>query len=285
MKKLAFLAQAALAYALWGLFKALPVDAASAVGGWLAGRLGPLVKAHRIADANLRRALPELDDAARAAVLRGMWDNLGRTVGELPHLARICDPAAGRVALTGADHVALLRDDGKPGLLLSGHLGNWQLQPFIAAAHGLVIHVFYRAPNNPYVDPLFRAAHRGGGGEMLPKGRDGAKRSLALLRTGGHLGMLVDQKMNDGLAVPFFGRLAMTATAPAQLAQKFGCPMVPARVVRLGGCRFRIDVEPPLEVPDGADLVAAMTMMNARLEAWIREYPEQWLWAHRRWPD
>jgi KDO2-lipid IV(A) lauroyltransferase len=95
--------------------------------------------------------------------------------------------------------------------------------------------------------------------------------------------------MNDGIPVPFFGRPAMTAPALAQLALRFDCAIVPARVERLKGARFRLTVFPPLELPRTgnrhADTLAIMTRVNAILESWIRARPELWFWLHRRWPD
>ena len=111
---------------------------------------------------------------------------------------------------------------------------------------------------------------------------------LQTFRGGGHLAMLVDQKMNDGIAVPFFGRPAMTAPALAELALRFDCPVVAARVVRLKGARFRLIAEPPMRFEktgdQARDVLAAMTWVNSRIEEWVRETPEQWLWLHNRWP-
>lgn len=273
---------------VWGLFRVLPVGVASALGSALLRLVGPLTKPHRIATDNLRRAFPEKSEAEIKAILRGMWDNLGRNVGELPHLATIADPRNGRVEVIGAENVMAARDDGRPGLFVAGHFANWELMPFTSKQVGMPLHVFYRAPNNPLVDALFRKIHAGGNGELLPKGREGARRGLELLRAGEHLGVLADQKMNDGLAVPFFGRDAMTAPALAQLAVKFDAPVFPIVIVRTGGCHFRVIVEPPLPMirtADGkADLQASMRQVNGRLEDWIRTHPEQWLWVHRRWP-
>jgi KDO2-lipid IV(A) lauroyltransferase len=101
--------------------------------------------------------------------------------------------------------------------------------------------------------------------------------------------MLVDQKLNDGIAVPFFGRDAMTAPALARLARRYDCIVVPVRVVRLGGAHFRLICDPPLKVPKTADAqadaLALMTEVNATIERWIRARPEQWFWLHRRWPE
>ena len=101
--------------------------------------------------------------------------------------------------------------------------------------------------------------------------------------------MLADQKMNDGIPVPFFGRPAMTASALASLALRFDCDVLPARVERLGGAHFRLTVFPPLPLPRSgnshADAAALMAQVNATMEGWIRDRPEQWFWVHRRWPD
>jgi Kdo2-lipid IVA lauroyltransferase/acyltransferase len=112
---------------------------------------------------------------------------------------------------------------------------------------------------------------------------------LAALRDGRALCMLVDQKMNDGIPVPFFGRDAMTAPALAMLALRHDCAVVPIRMQRIHGAHFRLITEPPLPLPRSgdkeADRRALMVEVNATVERWVRERPEQWLWLHRRWPD
>jgi nucleoid DNA-binding protein len=154
--------------------------------------------------------------------------------------------------------------------------------------HGISVAQIYRAGNNPLLDRMI-ARFRGDAGELIPKGTVAARRAIAALRQGTHLTLLADQKMNDGIPVPFFGRPAMTAPALAVLALRFDCDVLPARVERLDGARFRLTVFPPLPLPRSgeprADAAALMARVNAILEAWIRDRPEQWLWVHRRWPD
>lgn len=269
--------------------RCLSLDRASALGGWLGRTFGPMLPRTRIARYNLERAFPEKAPAEIETIIRGMWDNIGRFAFEYPHLDQIRVIDGGdRITVVGAEHVDAAREDGKAGIFFSGHFANWELLGLCAAARGVPLNLVYRAPNNPYLAWLFDL-RRSGDAEMLPKGPEGAKRALALLRRGAHLGMLVDQKMNDGIPVPFFGRDAMTAPALAQLALRHRCPVLAARTERLGGARFRITVLPPLTFPNTgdrhADETAAMRQVNALLESWIRDRPEQWLWLHRRWPD
>lgn len=289
-KRLRDVLVAAAAWGAYGLLAALPIDAASGLGGWLGRSIGPHLSVSRRARRNLKTCFPEKSDAEIEAIVRGMWDNLGRVVGEFPHVAHLDLSGGGqRVTIDGIEHFDRLRDDGKPGIFIGGHIGNWELAGAVAAARGLPLAMIYRAANNPYVEKLYRRGRADGAAELIPKGPAGARRILDVLKGGGHLALLVDQKMNDGIAVPFFGRDAMTAPALAQFALKFRCPVVPARVERLKGAHFRITVLPPLEFAETgnrhADIQAAMTQVNALIEAWIRDRPEQWLWLHKRWPD
>lgn len=291
MPRIAHALEGLVAHAVFRLFRALPLDAASAAGGALLRTLGPRLAVSKRARRNLARAFPDKAPAEIEAIVRAMWDNLGRTTAEFAHLPDF-DPYAGdgRVVVEGAEHIDALRDDGRPGLFFACHLANWEVQIFALTRRGLPAAVTYRASNNPYVERLYHAA-RGGpyGGTWIAKGAKGARQIIDILRQGGHVAMLVDQKMNDGIPVPFFGRDAMTAPALAQLALKYRCPIVPCRIQRTGGARFRITFLPPMAIPDSgdrsADVAALMAAVNTMIEDWVRDDPAQWLWLHRRWPD
>ena len=277
-----------------GAVRLLPLDWASALGGVLARTVGPHLGITKRARLNLRLALPELSEAECEVIIRGMWDNLGRVAFEYPHLSQIKVFAGdGRVELRGFDNWDRAIAAGRRVILFSGHLGNWEIAALAAGQYGVEVAQIYRAANNPLVDAML-ARLRGRIGELIPKGVVASRRAVAVLRRGGHLGLLADQKLNDGIAVPFFGRDAMTAPALAVLALHFDCDVLPARVERLvehpkGGAHFRLTVYPPLPLPHQgdreADTLALMTLVNQTLETWIRERPEQWFWLHRRWPD
>ena len=277
-----------LARVLFALFGALSLDRASALGGWIGRNVGPRLAITDRARANLRHAFPDLDAAGIERVARGMWDNLGRVVAEYSHLGDFHVYEDDRVEVIGVDHAERLRDDGIGGIFFGAHLANWELPSLAASQRGLPLVQIYRAANNPHVDRLIARAREAVGGERLAKSPAGARELLKALRRGEHVALLVDQKFNEGIAVPFFGRDAMTAPAPAELALRFQVPLVPVRVERLDGARFRVTVYPPMTLSDtgdrAADVLDAMTRINALFEDWIRERPEQWLWLHRRWP-
>ncbi len=283
----AFIARAALR-----LLRALGPVASSNLFGTLLRAIGPLLPVSRVADGNLRAALPELDAAGRRRVVRGVWENLGRTIGELPHIGGLHETDTGPGwELVGAETVDWLAQKGGPAIFFSAHIGNWEVLPVAAAVRGVPFSLFYRPAENKQIDAMIHDLRRQAARadvQMFPKGAAGARQSLAYLSRGGRLAMLMDQKMNDGIEARFFGRPAMTAPALAALALRLRCPVIPAYVERLGPARFRVVCEPPLILPDSGDRAADVARLtqtvNDTMERWIRAKPESWLWLHRRWP-
>ena len=282
--------QAVAVAAGYALFSLLPLDLASALGGWLGQTLGPRLAVSERAVKNLKRTFPEIEQTELTAIITGMWDNLGRTVAEYVHLGRLdtCG-SPDRFEFIGDEYVEQLREDGKPGILFSGHFANWEILPLSMSQRGLPSDLVYRAANNRFLEWLYTYRRSAAKGTLIPKGARGARQLLQAVKDGKHLGILVDQKMNDGIPVPFLGRDAMTAPAIAELALRFDCPVAPCRVERLEGARFRISVLPPMEIERSGDhqvdVFAFMTKVNACIEDWVRDRPEQWLWLHNRWSD
>lgn len=283
--------------AAWGarlalaLFAALPLDRASACGGWMARKIGPRIGAHKIATRNIARAMPELTSAQQAEALTGMWDNLGRVVAEYAHLADLGAEIAagtGRIEVVGTEHIDAVIAGKQPTIFFSAHYGNWELLGLTATRKGLPLVQVYRAANNPLTEDLLQGLRQAVGGRLVPKGMQAARELIKALRQNESLAMLVDQKLTTGVAVPFFGRDAMTASAIAELALRAGCPVVPAYVERLGGTRFRVTAEAPIMLENTGnreqDIYNALLLINRKIESWIRKRPDHWFWVHRRWP-
>jgi KDO2-lipid IV(A) lauroyltransferase len=270
----------------FALAAVLPPDMASAVGGRVARLLGPALGVSERARRNLRRIFPELTPMQVERIVRGMWDNLGRTAAEYPHLNRI----AGRVEVIGGEHVARALARSRPIVFFTAHVGNWELAPAIAARLGAPLHFIYRPLRSRALDTLVqRLRGRASMAEMIPRGRTGARHAVRLLARGEHLGLLLDQKVSRGLASQFLGHDAVTTRSLAHLALRFDCSVLPARVERLDGTRFRLTVDPPIAPVRGTSRAENMRAITARanaiMEGWIRQRPEQWLWLHRRWGD
>jgi len=282
-------AEAALFFFFMALFRLLGLERASALGGWIGRSVGPRLGSDRTARANLAAAFPDKPQAERDAIRMAMWDNLGRVVGEYPHLGKFSphgdDP---RILFEYRTELTPENTRGVALMFLSGHFANWEMMPILANRLGYEGATVVRPPNNPLV-ARYVERQRGLAGPKAQIAKHSAvRRMIAFLRDGKALYMLVDQKNDEGLAAPFFGRDAMTTPAPAALALKLGAKLLFASNRRTRGARFAITVGPELEfAPSGdetADIQTLTELITARIEAMVRENPGQWLWIHRRWP-
>jgi len=278
----------------FALVKALGPDRAGAIGAATARTLGPLTSANRIARENIDAAFPEKTTEERAAILRESWENLGRTASEYVHLGDLWDfdidrPGAGRIELSpgSAERFEQLRDDGKPAMFFAAHLANWELPAVAAKRSGLPSAALYRTPNNAAVARDILAMRRDVMGDLIPAGTAAPIRMMEALDQGLHLGMLVDQRFGRGPKIEFLGRTASANPLLARLARRFDCPVHGARAIRLPGGRFRLELTEAIELARDArgqiDIQAATQQVNDIIAGWIREYPGQWLWQHRRW--
>jgi KDO2-lipid IV(A) lauroyltransferase len=176
----------------------------------------------------------------------------------------------------------------KSFIIVAAHLGNWEVNSIVGAQRGALLANIYRKADNPYLEAYFRRVRGPFCGELIPKGRMGVRRMLGVLKEGKPLGLMIDQKLNEGEAIPFFGRDAMTPTAPAELAKRLDIPLIPVRCERLKASHFRVTIYPPMDLPNSghkkADAIRVMHDLNIMLEGWIKDRPEQWFWVHRRWP-
>lgn len=282
-----------LVLALMALLRLVPARQASAFGGLVARGLGRLLPVSRkVGLANLKAAFPEKSEDELRRILSGVWDNLGRTAAEYPHLDRIIDIdiedfAKGNIEVVGLEHFEALKADGKPALLFSAHLANWEIPAVVATMGGLDTAVLFRPPNNPIVAEAILATRQALMGRLLPTRKEAVFSYVSELERGAHLAMLVDQHLSRGVPITFFGRPALANPTLARLLKHVDCPVHGVRVIRLPGFRFRIEMTPRLEPARDAegtiDVAATTAAINRVIEGWVREHPEQWLWLHRRW--
>ena len=288
-QKLRYGAEAAVFFAFMALFRVIGLETASRLGGWIGRNIFSLLPPDRIARANLAASFPEKTEAERNAIRRTMWDNLGRVVGEYPHLDRFSpkgeDP---RISYNLPPDVTLESLKNQPLMFLSGHFANWEMMPILAHQIGFDGAAVVRPPNNPYIaDWVARQRRINGPTTMIAK-HNAARPMLAQLRSDKMLCMLVDQKLREGIAVPFFGRDAMSTPAPAALALKTGARIIMAANRRLPGARFHVTAAPlqgfVASGDDVRDTLALTAAITARIEDMVRDNPGQWLWIHQRWP-
>lgn len=273
--------EAGLVVLIFGAARLLPLPVASAAMGGLFAVIGPLTPWQGRAARNMKLAMPEMTDAERRRVLAGMWRNLGRVIGEFPHVHRMV--GLGRIEFEGLENLRGL-DGG--AILVGAHIGNWELGPYAALQEGHKVAAIYRPLNNQLLAWLLARRQANYGGDIYRKGREAALGMVSTLRKGQVMCLLVDQQLREGIAVPFFGHPAQTSISHVKLAIKKRVPLIYMRTRRLAGSRFRVSISPPITLPDKDDddqVLAVASVINRTIEGWIRETPEQWFWPHRRW--
>jgi Kdo2-lipid IVA lauroyltransferase/acyltransferase len=280
--------------AVWMLVKLLrllPRRAARAVGagvGWAAYRL--LGRLRKTGLRNLEIAFPEKSVAERERILRKLYRNLGYLLGEFCQMPKYTrENTRGFLRYEGLQHYLAARERGKGVLIVTGHLGAWELSSYYHSLMGYPMSIVIRRLDNPKVDNLVNEIRCLHGNRVLHKD-DFARGLLAAMRHGETVGILMDTNMTppQGVFVPYFGRMACTASGLARVALKTGAAVLPGFMVweeseRKYVLRFGEEISLISTDDDEADALANTARFTAAIEDFVRRYPEQWLWVHRRW--
>ena len=258
-------------------------------------KMGPLFKEHRLGREQLRATFPEKSDAELETILAGVWDNLGRIVVEFAHLDEFCVEGFGKPTADvityppeSQERYDWIMGSGKATIGFAAHLANWELPGVGAKLIGVKSAVLYRRPNIDAVRDVIVKLREPLMGELIPTGLDAPVRLGRLLQAGVHVGMLADQHYTRGIEVTFFGRPCLANPLIAMLARQTELPIFGMRVVRkTDGNSFWGEIVGPVEAARDTngrvDIKGTTQAITNVIEGWVRQYPEQWLWLHRRW--
>jgi KDO2-lipid IV(A) lauroyltransferase len=272
-----------------GFLRLLPIDWASAMGGAVLRVFGPLTSVQKTVDRNLRIAFPDMSPVERRRISRAQWEETGRMFAEFPLMDRVT-PLTGRVEVVGAEHLEEAVRERIPTIFFSGHLSNYEVMAAVVVQAGIKGPLTYRAINNPYVDKRVIEGRRRYGVELFAaKGVENARELYKALVKRDSIGIMVDQKFNFGVSVPFFGHRAPTNPGPVRLALQAKARIQPLSVMRLKGARFRMILHEPYYLERTgdrtADVMAGVQRITDFIEERARERPEEYFWVHKRWGD
>lgn len=273
--------------ALVGVLRCLPIERASALGGWTGRTFGARGHRHARAHKHLIHVFGDTkSQAEREEILHKMWDNMGRIFAEtliMPRLLAEHD----RFEMTDAELAFEIKDDGIGAVFVGGHYGNWEVAMWPPNCFGQNPVGIYRRIGNSFVDRhLYKIRSQMYPGGLLLKDGLSAPKLIQVLKKGAHIGILCDQRERRGMVLPFLGKPAPTMGLPALLAHRLDVPLVAGRLIRLPNVRFRFEcVKIPIDTskPLKDEVKTAMGRVNDLFSQWILEHPEQWLWSHRRW--
>jgi KDO2-lipid IV(A) lauroyltransferase len=269
--------------------RCLKIDAASNLCGKIARKIGPILSVSNVARKNIHRGFPNFSKAQIEQVVINMWDNLGRTVAELPNIFLLNNEEFYKhVKVIGREHLDNIRKSGKSAILVTGHFANWELSTKVGCDAGLKLSFIYRKANNKLIDQQIIKIRQELDLIQIPKGKDGIKDILRSFKNNRCVCFLADQKLNSGISVPFFGIEAMTASAPAKLALDFKCPILPIQIIREKGTNLTVKIHSPIDINydqnNSEEIYRITREINYIYEQWIQENPGQWFWLHKRWP-
>lgn len=291
MKKIKDFLEYAIVYSLYSILKMLSIDTASNIGGLIARAISPFISATKVAKINLKFVFPHYSESEINQVIKKMWDNIGRAMAELCHIHNISDKDfSSRATIITNKNIKNITQE-KATICISGHFGNWETAARAMLNYHDKVSIIYRDANNPLVNDMYLSMRQDIRFTNIPKGNKGVKAILESIKSKNFICFLSDQKLNQGISVNFFGKPAMTPSAPIKLAIKFNLPILFVRSIRTQGVNFKIHIDGPYEIKDllkGTknieDQELALTKkMNEIIEDWIEEDPSQWFWIHRRW--
>jgi KDO2-lipid IV(A) lauroyltransferase len=284
MKKIRHLLEYIPIYLFYRLCRAMGFRRASNLGGFIGRHLGywyALVT--KVADKNIARVFPTLSPADRKKIIKKSADNFGRTFFEYFVLDLADHDPAFKNESQGFDKVADYIKGKRPIMGFSAHLGNWEMGAKDYLARGGALTTIYRTINNPYVNALVLKCRGKIVANQIPKGKGSGLASIRALKSGQHMVILVDQKFNEGIDIPFFGHPAKTADGYVKLAIAANAYLLPILITRHESTKFKVHYIDGIIDPTTMTVEECLLKVNHYLEEWIKAYPEQWFWFHRRW--
>jgi len=290
LKKLVYRIEYILLKLVFKLFKLLGLRFASFLASLVAIIIGPFTPASFLAFRNIKKAMPKLNNFQIMRIVIGMWGNLGSYIAEY---CSVYDKETdifefAKVSEKSRKILKEIKKDKKGAILFSGHIANWEVGLRVMKELGIPVKTVYRPLNNEPADKFTNNFRKQIGVDMIAKGGRGAIQIVRELKKGTKIVMLVDQRLSNGITVPFFNQKAQTTDAVGVFALRYKIPVYPVRVIRKDMfSNFEFSVEEKLKITSGKDLkkdvVKITKQMNKKLEQWIKEFPEQWFWVHNRW--
>ncbi len=271
---------AILAIPLFLILKILPFNLSSYLCGSLMYIVGPMTSYNGRIKKHMQIAFPQKSITEINKLTKQHWFMLGQTIGEMPHINRLIK--IGHLETDGLDKLKT-----GPAILVGAHMGNWEFLLRVGDLAGRRAGYVFRPINNWILNKIQIHRNKDANADFYRKGRLAAIGMASKLKSGEIIGLTGDQLLREGIMVPFFGIKTPTPQAAAVMALKWNVPIYMVRIERFKGIKFKMTVEDKLRIPSNLDKEKAIyqitKMISSRIEDWIKEQPEQWLWAHRRW--
>jgi len=287
MKNISYLFEFFFVFILFYIFRLIPINIVSLIGGKLFQITGPFSKSHKTAISNFKKVFPSLNEKEIKKNISKSWNNLGKTFIELTILNKLLNEKNQRIKIEGMEHLNQIKKKNEQVIFFGIHQANWELLVPSLDKLGIRVGAIYRHINNPYINSLIIniRANTLHSKETFytPKGKESAKEVLSAINKGKSLILLIDQKDSAGSKVKLFNYSVKTQIGFLKIAKKNNLKLMPIQTIRKKINNFKIIIHPPINpFKNKKNDIDAMLEIHELIERWIKEHPNQWLWQHQR---
>ena len=266
-------------------FKIIGLKLASNLGSFVGSILGPYFRSKKKIILNIKRALPEIDDANIDIIIKKMWRYYGRILSEYIFIKKFRFSKNEKfIKLEGQEILDNIKVSNEPVIFVSGHFDNFELMAMQIEKSGIKLAAIYRPLNNIFLNKIMeRIRKKYICNNQIKKGRSGIRDLLEFIKKKYSIALMIDQRVSEGIKSNFFGQPALTTTIPAQIVKKFGCKIVPIYIERTEGTFFKLKISRPIIFEKDSSIEEITLNLNECLEKMILNKPNQWIWSHNRW--
>ena len=287
MKQISYLLEFIIVYILFFIFRLIPINFVSIIGGKLFQIVGPLSKSHQTAIANFKKVFPKLNTKKVQTIISKSWNNLGKTFIELIILNKLLNKKNKRIEIKGMEVINKIKKKNEQVIFFGIHQANWELLVPTLDKLEISVAAIYRHINNPYINRLILSIRtktlHSKETVYTPKGKESAKEILTAISKKKSIILLIDQKDNAGSDVKLFNYNVKTQIGFLKIAKKNNLKLIPVQTIREKINNFKIIFHPHINPFNNIrDDIDVMCDIHEIIEKWIKENPDQWLWQHKR---
>ena len=290
MKVIKYFFEFIIIISLFCSFKLMGLKNASKIGGILGKIFGPMFRSKKITKQNIKIGLGNIDKKKETEIINGMWSNIRRTFAEYVFLKdfQTNNINFNHIKINGLGYLEEIKKNNEVAIFYSGHFANFELMAMELNKFGIKCAAIYRPLNNYFLNPLMEYLRmKYICPNQIPKGRMGMREIISKIKDGYSVALMMDQRVSEGLKIPFFNKPAFTTTIPAQLALKYDCKLVPIFLERKDGPNFEMTIHEPYKIEKTGnyeeDTKNIIHKINQIIEKMVIKNPTQWIWSHNRW--
>lgn len=267
------------------IFKILGYKRSSDFGAYIFSKFGHFFRSGGILNQNLQNIDLNKTNYNNQNIINSIWANYGRIFADYVSIKDFRRNNLKQfITIEGIDILKKIKSENKPVIFISGHFNNFELMAMIIEKNGINLSAIYRPLNNIFLNKVMERIRKNYiCKNQIKKGLSGSREMLKAFNSGSSVAIMIDQRVSEGRKIPFFNKIALTTTIPAQLVKRFNCKIIPVHIERYKNYYFKATFSNPLEFSDTSNLDDITLQLNSWLEKMILKNPTQWIWTHKRW--